>query len=102
MSSRSVPTTLIGPKGLLHDSLASLLGGFSYRVTDSHHSADDMQTRPGDEGPRTVLLTVRTMDLAVSEAARIRKICPDCKIVALKEDLAGSNFQKLMHSAIDG
>jgi hypothetical protein len=32
MSSRSVPTTLIGPKGLLHDSLASLLGGFSYRV----------------------------------------------------------------------
>jgi two-component system, NarL family, nitrate/nitrite response regulator NarL len=99
MSSRSVPTTIIGPKGLLRDSLASLLGGYSYRVTDSRHTAADM---PEEEGPRMVLLTARTVDLAVAECANIRRACPNCKIVAVLENLLDEDFQKLAHSAIDG
>lgn len=102
MSSRSVPTTIIGPKGLLRDSLASLLDGYSYRVTECHDSTAGMSRPPEEEGARMVLLTVRTMDLAVSEATRVRQICPNCKIVALLEDVLNDDLVKLAHSAIDG
>ena len=102
MSSRSVPTTLIGPKGLLRDSLASLLGSYSYRVTESVASASEMPKPTDDEEVRMVLLTVRTMEQAVAEAARARQVCPHCKIVALLEDIVSEDFQKLAHSAIDG
>jgi DNA-binding NarL/FixJ family response regulator len=102
MSSRSVPTTIIGPKGLLRDSLASLLGGYSYRVTDSRHTAADMPAPPEEETPRMVLLTARTVDLAVAECANVRRTCQNCKIVAVLENLLDEDFQKLAHSTIDG
>ena len=72
MSSRSVPTTIIGPKGLLRDSLASLLDGYSYRVTDCYDSSAGMQRPPEEEGARIILLTVRSMELAMAEATRVR------------------------------
>jgi two-component system nitrate/nitrite response regulator NarL len=102
MSSRSVPTTIIGPKGLLRDSLASLLGGYSYRVTDSRHTAADMPVPPEEESPRMVLLTVRTVDLAVEECANVRRTCQNCKVVAVLENLLDEDFHKLAHSAMDG
>jgi DNA-binding NarL/FixJ family response regulator len=102
MSSRIVPTTIIGPKGLLRDSLASLLGGYSYRVTDSFHTAADMPLPAEEDGPRMVLLTARTVDLTVAECANVRRICQNCKIVAVLENLQDEDFQKLAHSAIDG
>lgn len=102
MSSRSVSTTIIGPKGLLRDSLISLLGGYSYLVTDSRHTAADMPVPPEEEIPRLVLLTVRTVDLAVAECANVRRACENCKIVAVLENLVDEDFQKLAHSAIDG
>jgi two-component system nitrate/nitrite response regulator NarL len=102
MSSRSVPATIIGPKGLLRDSLASLLDGYSYRVTDCYDCAASMSRPPEEEGARIVLLTVRTMELAIGEATRIRQICPNCKIVALLEDVLGDDLDRLAHSAIDG
>jgi DNA-binding NarL/FixJ family response regulator len=102
MSSRSVPTTIIGPKGLLRDSLASLLAGYSYRVTDSRHTAADMPVPPEEESPRMVLLTVRTADLAVAECANVRRTCQNCKIVAVLRNLQDEDFQKLARSAIDG
>src|ERR1700753_1008832 len=102
MSSRIVPTTIIGPKGLLRDSLASLLGGYSYRVTDSCHTAADMPVPLKEESPRMVLLTTRTVDLTVAECANVRRTCQNCKIVAVLENLLDEDFQKLAHSAIDG
>jgi DNA-binding NarL/FixJ family response regulator len=102
MSSRIVPTTIIGPKGLLRDSLASLLGGYSYRVTDSCHTAADMQVPSEEESPRMVLLTARTVDLTVAECANVRRTCQNCKIVAVLETFQDEDFQKLAHSAIDG
>jgi two-component system nitrate/nitrite response regulator NarL len=102
MSSRSVPATIIGPKGLLRDSLASLLDGYSYRVTDCYDCAASMSRPPEEEGARIVLLTVRTMELAIGEATRIRQICPNCKIVALLEDVLSDDLDRLAHSAIDG
>src|ERR1700739_3236276 len=102
MSSRIVPTPIICPKGLLRDSLASLLGGYSYRVTDSCHTAADMPVPTEEESPRMVLLTTRTVDLTVAECANVRRICPNCKIVAVLENLLDEDFQKLAHSAIDG
>jgi DNA-binding NarL/FixJ family response regulator len=102
MSSRTVPTTIIGPKGLLRDSLASLLGGYSYRVTDSRHTAADMPAPPEEETPRMVLLTARTVDLAVAECANVRRTCQNCKVVAVLENLLDEDFQKLAHSTIDG
>jgi two-component system, NarL family, nitrate/nitrite response regulator NarL len=98
-----VPTTIIGPKGLLRDSFASLLGGHSYQVTGSHHAAADMPSPSEGEGPRLVLLTVvRTVDVAVAECAAIRQTCPNCKIVGLLEEIHDEDFQKLAHSPIDG
>src|ERR1700746_1384723 len=85
MSSRIVPTTIIGPKGLLGDSLPSLLGGYSYRVTDSCHTAADMPVPSEEESPRMVLLTSRTVDLTVAECANVRRMCQNCKIVAVLE-----------------
>jgi two-component system nitrate/nitrite response regulator NarL len=102
MSSRIVPTTIIGPKGLLRDSLVSLLGGYSYRVTDSCHTAADMPVPLEEEDPRMVLLTTRTVDLTVAECANVRRTCQNCKIVAVLENLLDEDFQKLAHSAIDG
>jgi DNA-binding NarL/FixJ family response regulator len=102
MSSRTVPTTIIGPKGLLRDSLASLLGGYSYRVTDSRHTAADMPIPPEEDSPRMVLLTGRSVDQTVAECANVRRICQNCKIVAVLEHLLDEDFQKLAHSAIDG
>ena len=102
MSSRIVPTTIIGPKGLLRDSSASLLGGYSYRVTDSCHTAADMSLPLVEEDPRMVLLTTRTVDLTVAECADVRRTCQNCKIVAVLENLLDEDFQKLVHSAIDG
>src|ERR1700733_2994382 len=102
MSSRSVPTTIIGPKGLLRDSLASLLGGYSYRVTDSCHTAAEVPGPLDEESPRMVLLTTRTVDLTVAECANVRRTCQNCKIVAVLENLLDEDFQKLAHSAIDG
>jgi DNA-binding NarL/FixJ family response regulator len=102
MSSRIVPTTIIGPKGLLRDSLASLLGGYSYRVTDSCHTAADMPVPSEEESPRMVLLTTRTVDHTVAECANVRRTCQNCKIVAVLENLLDEDFQKLAHSAIDG
>src|ERR1700755_866655 len=75
MSSRIVPTTIIGPKGLLRDSLVSLLGGYSYRVTDSCHTAADMPVPLEEEDPRMVLLTTRTVDLTMAECANVRRTC---------------------------
>src|ERR1700722_6182198 len=101
MSSRIVPTTIIGPKGLLRDSLASLLGGYSYRVTDSCHTAADMPVPSEEESPRMVLLTARTADITVAECANVRRTCQNCKIVAVLENFLDEDFQKLAHSAID-
>jgi DNA-binding NarL/FixJ family response regulator len=102
MSSRSVPTTIIGPKGLLRDSLASLLSGYSYRVTDSHDTAADMPPLSEEEAVRMVLITVRTADLAMAECASVKRACQNCKIVAVLEHLQDEDFRKLAHSAIDG
>lgn len=102
MPSRNVRTTIIGPKGLLRDSLASLLAGYSYRVTDSYHAAADMPSPPEEEGPCLVLLTVRAVDVAVAECAVIRHTCPNCKIVGLLEEILDEDFSKLLHSSIDG
>ena len=49
-----------------------------------------------------VLLTTRTVDLTVAECANVRRICRNCKIVAVLEHLLDEDFQKLAHSAIDG
>ena len=102
MSSRVVPTTIIGPKGLLRDSLAHLLGGYSYRVTDSCDAAADMQIPPEEDSPRMVLLTGRSVDHTVAECANVRRICRNCKIVAVLEHFLDEDFEKLAHSAIDG
>jgi DNA-binding NarL/FixJ family response regulator len=102
MSSRVVSTTIISPKGLLRDSLAHLLGGYSYRVTDSCDAAADMQIPPEEDSPRMVLVTGRSVDLTVAECANVRRIFPNCKIVAVLENLLDEDFQNLAHSAIDG
>jgi two-component system, NarL family, nitrate/nitrite response regulator NarL len=102
MSSRSIPTTIIGPKGLLRDSLASLLGSYSYRVTDCHQSAADMPSPPEEEGTHMVLLTVRSVDAAVAECDRIRRNCTSCKIVGLMENIPNEDLPKLVHSEMDG
>jgi len=102
MPSCNVHTTVIGPRGLLHDSLVSLLSSYSYRVTGSHHTAADMPRPPVEEGQHLVLLTARTADAAVVECAVIRQTCPNCKIIGLLEGILDEDFQKLAHSAIDG
>jgi two-component system nitrate/nitrite response regulator NarL len=102
MSSRTVVTSIIGPQGLLRDSLTSLIENYSYRVSGGHAHAHDMPRPPDDDEPRMVLLTVQLIDLAVSEAARVRATCARCKIVVLLEKLNTEDLLKLANSQIDG
>lgn len=97
---KSVPTTIIGPKGLLRDSLASLLGSYSYRVTECHQSTADMAPPP-EEGIHMVILTMRSVDAAIAECERI-KHSANCKIVGLIDNLSDDDLPKLLHSAMDG
>lgn len=101
MSVRNISTTIIGPKGVLRDSLASLLDSYSYRVTECHQSTADMAPPAEGEDIHMVILTMCSVDAAIAECERIKRSCSNCKIIGLLENISSDDVQKLLHSMID-
>jgi two-component system nitrate/nitrite response regulator NarL len=104
MSSRSVSTVIVEHQLLVRDGLSSLLSAFSYRVTNSVGSAAELHRGDERNSDRklVVLGTGSSVPEAIKEAALIRGIFSDCKIVLLFEAMTASEFQLLVDSEIDG
>jgi two-component system, NarL family, nitrate/nitrite response regulator NarL len=96
-------TIIIEPHLLFREALESLIQNYPYRVVCSVGSAADIgsPSMAGD-GPKLVILRAQSADNAVTQAASIRKLWSDSKIVLLFEYASIADFQKLLTSEIDG
>ena len=100
---RRTATIIVEPHLLVREALESLIRNSRYRVVCSVGSTADIGslTKAGD-GPKLVILGAQSTDKAVTEAAGIRKLWSDSKIVLLFEYASVTDFQKLLTSEIDG
>jgi two-component system nitrate/nitrite response regulator NarL len=103
MSPRSIATIIIEPHIMVREGLTSLITNYSYRVVGSFSSAQDIRDPTfAEAGQKLVILGAQVVSRAVSEAALIRSLWPDSKIVLLFEQLSDDDFQKLSTSTING
>ncbi len=99
----TVATIIIEPRLLVREALESLMESHSYRFICGAGSVADIEgSSIADEAPRLVILGAQSVDNAVTEAVRVRKLWPDSKIVLLFEHVAPADFQKLISSQLDG
>jgi two-component system, NarL family, nitrate/nitrite response regulator NarL len=96
-------TIIIEPHLLLREALESLIKNYRYRIVCSVGStADIVNPSMVGEGPKLVILGAQSADDAVTEAAVIRKLWSDSKIVLLFEYASTVDCQKLLASEING
>ncbi|WP_249779857.1 helix-turn-helix domain-containing protein [Bradyrhizobium sediminis] len=100
---RRTATIIIEPHLLVREALESLIKNYRYRVVCSSASTADISNPAmvGD-GPKLVILGAESTDDAVAEAASIRKLWSNSKIVLLFEHASAADFQKLLTSEVDG
>lgn len=99
----TVPTIIVEPRVLVREALGSLLESHSYRfVLGAASVADVESTAISAEGPWLVLLSALSVDEAIVEAVRLRRLWPDNKIVLLFDKVSPLDFQKLVASQFDG
>jgi two-component system nitrate/nitrite response regulator NarL len=99
----TVATIIIEPRLLVREALESLMESHSYHFVCGASSAADIENSAiVAEGPKLVILSALSADNAVSEAASIRKLWPDSKVVLLFEHLSPADFQLLITSQLDG
>ena len=99
----TIPTIIIEPRLLVREALASLLESHSYRCVCGAGSVAEIESSSiAAEGPRLVILGAQSADSAITEAASIRRLVPDGKIVLLFERVSPADFQKLIASQLDG
>jgi two-component system nitrate/nitrite response regulator NarL len=100
---RRTATTIIEPHLLVREALESLIKNYRYRVVCSVGSTADVDnsTMIGD-GPKLVILGADSTDDAIAEAANIRQLWSNAKIVLLFEHASVADFQKLLTSEVDG
>jgi two-component system nitrate/nitrite response regulator NarL len=99
----TIPTIIIEPRLLVREALGSLLESHSYRCVCGAGSVADIESSSiAAEGPRLVILGAQSADNAITEAACIRRLAPDSKIVLLFEHISPADFQKLIASQLDG
>ena len=88
---------------LVREAIKSLMTKNSYRVICDIGSAAEMSGASiVSDGPKLVILGAQSADNALAEAATIRKMLPDSKIVLLYEFASLADFEKLLTSEIDG
>ena len=98
-----IATIIIEPYLLVREALDSLMEGHAYRVVCAVGSIPEIGG-PSVAGTaiKLVILGEQTVDDAVSGAAYIRKLWPECKIVLLYESASTDDVQKLLASELDG
>jgi two-component system nitrate/nitrite response regulator NarL len=98
-----VSTIIVEPHLLVREALDSLMEGHSYRVVCGVGSLAEISSPSiAGNGPKLVILGEQSIDDAVVQAANVRKLWPDSKIVLLFEYASSDDFQKLLASEIDG
>jgi two-component system nitrate/nitrite response regulator NarL len=101
MESR-LATIVVESRLLIREALKSLLSKHSYHVVFDVASTADIGDATISEEPKLVILGAQSADNALTEAAGIRKLWPDSKIILLFEHVSPADFQKLLTSQIDG
>jgi two-component system nitrate/nitrite response regulator NarL len=96
-------TIVVESRLLVREALKSLMAKHSYRVVCGVGSIADIGS-PSIVGgePKLAILGAQSADTAVSEAAGIRKLWPDSKIILLYEYATPADFKELLTSQIDG
>ena len=95
-------TVVIESRLLVREALKSLMTNHSYRVVCDVGSAAGISAATIPDEPKLAILGAQSADEAVAEAAAIRKLWPDSKIILLYEYASIVDFQKLLTSQIDG
>jgi len=99
----TVATIIIESRLLVREALESLMESHSYHFVCGASSAADIENSSiVAEGPKLVVLSALSADNAASEAASIRRLWPDSKVVLLFEHLSPADFQQLIASQLDG
>ena len=101
MESR-LATIVVESRLLIREALKSLLSKHSYHVVFDVASTVDIGDATISEEPKLVILGAQSVDNTLTEAAGIRKLWPDSKIILLFEHVSPTDFQKLLTSQIDG
>jgi two-component system nitrate/nitrite response regulator NarL len=103
MPVQRITTIIVEPYLLVREGLSSLMESHTYRVVCSVGSIADIRSPSiAGDGQKLVILTAQAAGNAVSDAATIRRLWPDSKIVLLFEHASPDDFQKLLASEIDG
>jgi two-component system nitrate/nitrite response regulator NarL len=102
MGTPRVATFIVEPRFLVREALASLMGKLSYRVVSSVGTAADISYSMTGEGRKLAILGALSAKDAIDEAAIIRKMWPESKIVLLVDSASSADLQQLMISQIDG
>lgn len=97
-----VTTIVVEPRFIVRAALASLLGKLTYRVVCGVATMADLSSATGMDGCKLAVLGARSAEDGATEAADVRKLWPDCKILLLLETTSCVELQKLMASPIDG
>jgi two-component system nitrate/nitrite response regulator NarL len=99
----NLSTVVVEPRVLVREALKSLMAKSSYRVICDAGAAAQLSAAAVSEEPKLVILGApQSADSAVAEAAAIRKLWPDSRIVLLYEHASSADFQKLLASEING
>jgi two-component system nitrate/nitrite response regulator NarL len=102
MGTPRVATFIVEPRFLVREALASLMGKLSYRVVSSVGTATDISYSMTGERRKLAILGALSAENAIDEAAIIRKMWPESKIVLLVDSASSADFQQLINSQIDG
>ena len=98
----NLATIVVESRLLVREALKSLMAKHSYRVVCDVGSTAEISAVTISEGPKLVILGAQLAAKAVTEAAAIRELGPDSKILLLYEHASLADFQKLLASEIDG
>jgi two-component system nitrate/nitrite response regulator NarL len=95
-------TIVVESRLLVREALKSLMTKHSYRVVCDIASIAEVGDATISEEPKLVILGAQSADNALAEAAGIRELWPESKIVLLYENASPADFKKLVTSQIDG
>ena len=95
-------TIVVESRPVFRAALESLMLTHSYSVVSGASFAAEIATESGVSGrARLVILGAQSADTAINEAASVRKLWSDSKIVLLLEPRSSVDLDKLLGSEVD-
>jgi two-component system nitrate/nitrite response regulator NarL len=99
---RKLATIVVDSRLLLREALESLLRTHSHSVISGARFATEIAAEPDvHEGAELVILGAQSAHTAFTEAASVRKLWRDAKIVLLLEPGSSVDLRKLLESEVD-